>query len=177
MKRVGIAMVVLVLLALGEGLRRSASGRICCSASIPEIMVNGSFRLCLVRYKLDCGRFPGTEEGLEALVRAPVGQINWKGPYLENRDSLLPLDPWNRPYRHRFPGEKNPDGYDLWSDGPDPARAHDDITSWPKPPRGFWAWLTRPSQRGQANVVGFRKEFRRMFVSLSVKAAVFLGLE
>lgn len=143
MKRVGIAMIALGLFVLGEGLRRSASGLLCCSASIPEIMVRDSFRVCLIRYKHDCGRFPSTEEGLKALVLAPVGQINWKGPYLESRDSRVPLDPWQRPYRYRFPGEKNPDGYDLWSDGPDPTRAHDDITNWPKPPRGFWAWLTR----------------------------------
>ena len=56
-------------------------------------------------FKLDVGRFPTTEEGLEALVKRPATvSSGWAGPYLKGS---LPSDPWGRPYRYQGPG---PDG-------------------------------------------------------------------
>ena len=55
-------------------------------------------------YRLDMGRFPSNSEGLDALVKAPVGTITWRGPYMT--DGTLPADPWGHPYR-----------YDLAPDG------------------------------------------------------------
>ena len=41
------------------------------------------------------------------------------------------LDAWGRPMRYRCPGRHNPDGYDLWSVGPDGIDGTaDDITNW-----------------------------------------------
>jgi general secretion pathway protein G len=57
--------------------------------------------------RLDIGRYPTTEEGLDLLVRAPVDpklRLRWHGPYLEGE---VPLDPWNNPYQY------NPSGRDL----------------------------------------------------------------
>ena len=54
-------------------------------------------------YKLDVGRYPSTQEGLEALVRKPSNATGWNGPYLK---SDVPLDPWNREYHYKYPGEK-----------------------------------------------------------------------
>jgi len=54
--------------------------------------------------RLDTGRFPSTEEGLQSLQTAPQSeQIKslWKGPYL---DEDIPLDPWNNKYLYAFPG-------------------------------------------------------------------------
>ena len=56
----------------------------------------------LEMYKLDVGRYPSTDEGLSALVAKPAGVVGWNGPYLK---SDVPLDPWNREYQYRFPGE------------------------------------------------------------------------
>ena len=33
-------------------------------------------------YKLDVGKFPGSEQGLNALVRQPSSATGWNGPYL-----------------------------------------------------------------------------------------------
>jgi general secretion pathway protein G len=56
-------------------------------------------------FKLDVGRFPTTEEGLEALAKRPATvSSGWAGPYLKG---TLPADPWGRPYRYQGPG---PDG-------------------------------------------------------------------
>ena len=57
----------------------------------------------LEMYKLDVGRFPSTGEGLVALVAKPAGSTGWNGPYLK---SDVPLDPWNREYHYKYPGER-----------------------------------------------------------------------
>ena len=57
----------------------------------------------LEMYKLDVGRFPSTSEGLDALVKQPGNATGWNGPYLK---SDVPLDPWNREYNYKYPGER-----------------------------------------------------------------------
>ncbi len=57
----------------------------------------------LEMYKLDVGKFPSTSEGLVALVTKPAGSTGWNGPYLK---SDVPLDPWNREYQYKYPGER-----------------------------------------------------------------------
>lgn len=57
----------------------------------------------LEMYKLDVGRFPTNEQGLNVLVEKPAGVVGWNGPYLK---SDVPLDPWNREYMYKYPGER-----------------------------------------------------------------------
>lgn len=68
----------------------------------------------LDQYRIDTGRYPGTEQGLEALVRAPADEPRWAGPYLAR---AVPPDPWGRPYQYRSPGQHG--DYDLFSFGRD----------------------------------------------------------
>ena len=56
----------------------------------------------LEMYKLDVGRFPSTEQGLNALVTKPADVVGWNGPYLK---SDVPVDPWKREYHYKYPGE------------------------------------------------------------------------
>ena len=49
-------------------------------------------------FKMDTGRYPTDEEGLEALRVQPDGAEGWKGPYITRP---VPLDPWSRPYVYR----------------------------------------------------------------------------
>ncbi|QFU76710.1 type II secretion system protein GspG [Halioglobus maricola] len=58
----------------------------------------------LEMYKLDVGRYPSTQEGLGALVNKPGNITGWNGPYLK---SDVPMDPWNRAYSYKYPGEKS----------------------------------------------------------------------
>ena len=85
-------------------------------------------------YRLDNGRYPSTDQGLEALRVQPATQplpSNWRGPYLR-RD--VPLDPWGSPYIYLSPGAVNPNGYDLLSlgaDGEPGGEGEDaDVVSW-----------------------------------------------
>lgn len=85
-------------------------------------------------YRLDTGHYPSTQEGLDALLRAPAGAEagRWKGPYL--RKSAVPMDPWGHAYQYASPGRVNPTGYDLLSFGADGQPGGDgdnaDVTSW-----------------------------------------------
>jgi general secretion pathway protein G len=57
----------------------------------------------LEMYKLDVGRFPSTDQGLQALVTRPGDVVGWNGPYLKSR---VPLDPWKGEYHYKYPGER-----------------------------------------------------------------------
>jgi general secretion pathway protein G len=61
----------------------------------------------LMTYRIDNGKYPTTEEGLDALQHQPSDAPNWKGPY-SMKD--IPLDPWGNPYVYQSPG---PDGEDF----------------------------------------------------------------
>lgn len=52
-------------------------------------------------YRLDVGRYPTEEEGLEALMkRPPAGADGWNGPYLKK---AIPRDPWGQAYQYAAP--------------------------------------------------------------------------
>jgi general secretion pathway protein G len=100
--------------------------------SVARIFVRDSLKTSLVRYRIDLGDYPTTAEGLNALITAPSSNADrWRGPYMDALGGKLPLDPWGQPYEYRYPGVKNPGGYDLFSKGldktPDTA---DDIGNW-----------------------------------------------
>ena len=61
-----------------------------------------SFEKALDQYRLDTGHYPTTEQGLSALFTRPNNEPKWDGPYLRK---AVPLDPWDRPYIYRQPGE------------------------------------------------------------------------
>lgn len=69
-------------------------------------------------YKLDNHGYPGTQQGLDALVSKPTGSPparNWNPDgYLKR----LPVDPWGNPYQFITPGSQGT-AYDLFSFGAD----------------------------------------------------------
>lgn len=60
-----------------------------------------ALELALDQFRIDVGRYPSTEEGLEALNTAPPDIEAWAGPYLKK---AVPPDPWGRPYVYEHPG-------------------------------------------------------------------------
>lgn len=85
-------------------------------------------------YKLDNGRYPTTDQGLEALIRPPDSgpqPKDWReGGYLEK--SRIAKDPWGNDYVYKSPGDH--DDYDIISYGADGEPGGDgddaDIKSW-----------------------------------------------
>lgn len=85
-------------------------------------------------YKMDAGKYPTTEQGLQALVEKPTvapipHKYNPKG-YLKK--PILPKDPWGRPYQYLSPGSHF--DYDILSYGADGQSGGEerdkDIVSW-----------------------------------------------
>lgn len=81
-------------------------------------------------YRIEVGRYPTTDEGLEALVEQPAGVERWNGPYLKKKQ--VPKDPWGYDYAYSSPGQHG--GYDLYSLGADHAEGGEgenkDVLSW-----------------------------------------------
>lgn len=85
-------------------------------------------------YQVHVGRFPTTEQGLDALLNPPSDlpdPSKWSGPYL--KDNAETHDAWGSPYQYVSPGSRSRDGYDVWSLGPDMTDGtEDDIGNWSK---------------------------------------------
>ena len=81
-------------------------------------------------YRLDNGRYPTNDQGLQALVTKPASApapTNWK-PYLDK----LPKDPWGNTYQYLSPGVHGEvDVFSLGADSqPGGTGADLDIGSW-----------------------------------------------
>jgi len=121
-----VVMVIIALLTalvgprlfpkLGKGKQSAASAQI-------ELIGQG-----LDHFRLDVGRYPTTQEGLNALM-INTGIEKWEGPYLKK---ALPNDPWDKPFRYESPGSHGE--YDLFSYGRDGAPGGEgedkDLSSW-----------------------------------------------
>jgi len=120
-----IAMISLLAFTVVINLDKTMTSS---QTKIAETFVNGSLATPMMSYKLAVGRYPTTEEGLNALLNAPESAgTRWKGPYVR----ALPLDAWGNPYQYRCPAQNSKDGYDVWSMGPDgKTDTEDDIGNW-----------------------------------------------
>ncbi|MCM2357231.1 MAG: type II secretion system major pseudopilin GspG [Geobacteraceae bacterium] len=127
-----VVIVILALLAALVGPRimgRSDDAKIA-DAKVQIRNIESALKL----FKLDNGFYPGTEQGLQALVEKPtVGQIpkNYKAEgYLESKK--VPQDPWGNDYTYLSPGAQG--DYDLCSYGTDGVKGGEgkdaDICSW-----------------------------------------------
>lgn len=88
-----------------------------------------AFEKALDTYRLDIGRYPDSEQGLDALFTRPENESRWDGPYLKK---MPPVDPWGNKYVYKAPGEHGE--YDLYSYGKDGraggSEENADITNW-----------------------------------------------
>lgn len=122
-----VVMVIIGLLAalvVPGYIREGDKARVKAARAQIELLGTG-----LDSFRLDVGRYPTTEEGLDALLRKPSSADRWDGPYLRKE---VPADPWGKPYIYRSPGEHG--GYDLVSYGADGVPGGDgynrDVASW-----------------------------------------------
>ena len=60
----------------------------------------GNLASSLELYFIENGSYPSEAEGLTALIEAPVGAINWDGPYIKAASALS--DPWQRDYQYEL---------------------------------------------------------------------------
>ncbi len=95
----------------------------------------GNTVTALQSFKLDTGRYPSTEEGLDVLITKKDSAPNmdkWDGPYLERKS--LPVDGWGNPLRYRAPASEQGFEYEVYSLGADNTEGGEgenaDIYSW-----------------------------------------------
>ncbi len=82
-------------------------------------------RGALETFRLDVGRFPTQEEGLDILYYPPSNdriRTRWRGPYL---DEPPPEDPWGNAYLYELPGRSLP--FALYSFGADGQRGGEGV--------------------------------------------------
>ena len=90
-----VVLAILTLLAglVGPRVLNQLGGAKSKTASVQIADLDKSLEL----FKLDVGRYPTTQEGLQALVVKPGAVNGWNGPYLKGG---VPSDPWGNPYRY-----------------------------------------------------------------------------
>lgn len=76
-----------------------------------------NIKQALILYKLDNGRYPTTEQGLQALVTRPTSGPAAKGWKIDGYLEKIPNDPWGNPYQYLNPGVHGE--YDVFSYGAD----------------------------------------------------------
>ena len=120
-----LAILGLLMALVGPNVMRQLGGAKTKTAGIQIKDLEQSLDM----YKLDVVRYPSSQEGLESLVRKPSNATGWNGPYLK---SDVPLDPWNREYHYKYPGEKGEiDIYTYGSNGAPGGDGEDsDVGNW-----------------------------------------------
>lgn len=94
-----VVVVIIGLLAAYVGPRYfSQLGKSEVTVALAQI---DAIEKALDTFRLDVGRYPTTEEGLNALMQRPASAVRWNGPYLKK---AAPADPWGRPFSYRAPG-------------------------------------------------------------------------
>ena len=92
-------LVVLAILALLAGIvGPKVLGQLGGAKSKTAAVQIADLEKTLELFKLDVGRYPTAEEGLDALVKKPANAASWSGPYLKGG---VPLDPWSHPYVYK----------------------------------------------------------------------------
>jgi len=84
----------------------------------------GRLASILQKFRLDCDRYPTTEEGLGSLLQQPSDATGWKGPYLES--ATIPRDPWEQDFVYVSPGPISEDSFMLTCNGNDKQNGTDD---------------------------------------------------
>ena len=124
-------LVVLVILGLmaslvGPQVFKQLSGSKTKAAALQIEELSSALDL----YRLELGRYPNSNQGLDALISKPHNAENWNGPYLKKK--VIRKDPWGNEFHYSSPGQNG--DFDLWSLGADNREGGEgedrDVHSW-----------------------------------------------
>ena len=90
------------------------------------------FEQAVDMYRLDVGKYPSGDQGLQALrLQPPDAPVNkWRGPYIQVE---IPTDPWGNPYQYQeITDSLNQPSFEVISNGPDGANGTPDDIRLPK---------------------------------------------
>jgi general secretion pathway protein G len=111
-----LILAILAALIVPKVLGRQGQAKIAAAKSDEAALASA-----LHGFRLDCDRYPTTEEGLNALITAPSG-LEGKAhePYLQKAE--IQPDPWGNPYVYQSPGlSGGSDSFSITSYGSDGA--------------------------------------------------------
>ena len=116
-------MLVVAIIAVLAGLAIYNLGDVFKDAQIAAAKADmRTYKTALISYRVNAGSYPSTADGLKALTVKPPNGRKAMEEYK--------LDPWKNDYAYFYPGQKNKDGYDIFSKGEDKiAGTEDDV--WP----------------------------------------------
>jgi general secretion pathway protein G len=129
-----IMVVIIILGILAMYVAPKLMGRPEEAKQVRARMDIAAMETALKLYKLDSGIYPGSEQGLQALVQRPESGVipkKWRqGGYLEK--GKVPKDPWGNDYVYLAPGLKGDfDIISYGSDGvPGGENENKDINNW-----------------------------------------------
>lgn len=111
----GILAALIVPNVIGQGDKARAGTTVSTLATVSN---------SLDLYRLDNGKYPNTQEGLDALINKPASAPNWmQGGYIKGG---LPKDGWGNDLQYIAPGS-NGRAYDLYSFGMDGKEGGSDL--------------------------------------------------
>ena len=108
------ALVVFLAMALAGGFLAIKHGKYLrerTRGTPPETWVNGTGKTYVELYFVKARSYP---DSLNDLMESPRSGST---PVVKQASDLE--DPWGNPYQYRYPGEENPDAFDLWTVTPD----------------------------------------------------------
>lgn len=116
-------LLVLVILAVLAGVAVPIYTNQAAKAKISSTKASiSNLETALQAFEVEVGRFPTTEEGLEALLHPPAPATNG---FIKS----VPNDGFGNAFVYRYPGTNDQTSYDLNSYGPDGTEGtEDDIT-------------------------------------------------
>ena len=121
-------VVAIIMLLLGTAIYKMAPTLGFGKTAKAKADIEG-LKAALMGYESLNGFTPSNEQGLQALSVKPSGDPKpkqWQ-QFMES----VPLDPWGMPYIYEQPGKHHPNGYDIYTAGPDrKPGTEDDIGNW-----------------------------------------------
>lgn len=118
---VEIMAVVLIIALLGTLVGTAVVGQIDKARVTTAKTQIKQLEAALEFYQMDNGRYPTTEQGLEALIAEPTIEplaVDYR-PEGYLKGGSVPTDPWKATYHYQAPGSNNPHSFDLWTLGKD----------------------------------------------------------
>lgn len=107
-------LVVMVILSLiAAAITPQVLGRLDSSKARAAELQLETLGTSLDMFKIDHGRYPSVDEGLEILIVQPDYGAPWNGPYVKSAKSIV--DPWNARFIYNVEGAS----YSLTSLGAD----------------------------------------------------------
>ena len=125
-----LLLVLVILAVLAAVVIPKLTGRVEDSRRKATIAEISNLKTALDTFEIDNGRYPMTNEGLEALVAKPAGMDTWGGKYIDE----VPTDKWGHPYIYRGPDTAvDAPSFDIVSMGGDGVEGtEDDIDKYTK---------------------------------------------